>query len=131
MPRTMVVPFVGGICGGALTVMVLWLAAQALPSDGVAAELEAESQPVLSAIEAIAIVRQVRSDFDSADLRPMYQVLAELCHPEEPDYRATFLFEKWEVTARCTALSESPVWFVTEPDLRVVPYTNAAGRFTR
>jgi hypothetical protein len=132
MPRTLVVPFVGGVCGGALTVLILWLASQAWPSEGASAEVEPEPETMLSAIDAIAVVHQVRSDDTQDDsVETMREVIAAMCPGEEPEWRAVYLYGKWEVTARCTAMPESPVWFVTEPELRVVPYTNAAGRLTR
>ena len=97
-----------------------------------AAQVEGEPETLLSAIDAIFIVHQVRSDDSLEDgARTMRAVVTSMCHPEEPDWRAVYLYGKWEVSARCTALRESPVWFVTEPELRVVPYTNAAGRLTR
>ena len=132
MPRRLVVPFLGGACGGALTLLVLWLASQAWPSEDASAQVDPDdAEPVLSAIDAIAIVHQVRStDAIDAGHQTMVEAISARCESEEPDWRAVYLSGKWEVTARCVAMTESPVWFVTEPDLRVVPYTNAAGRLT-
>ena len=127
MQRQMLLLGLGGVVGGALTVLVLWIAGQI----GQPGDAEAQDEPVLSAIEAIAVVHQVRGDADETDPGLMREVLAGVCYPEEPDWRAVYLYGKWEITARCTALLESPVWFVTEPDLRIVPYTDAAGRLTQ
>jgi hypothetical protein len=127
----MVVPFVGGAIGGALTVLALWFAGQALTSGDVAAELQSDPEPILSTIDAIAVVHQVRAEDTEDGPQTMLSLITEMCHPEPPDWRAVYSYGKWEVTVRCTALLASPVWLVSEPDLNVVPYTNAAGLLTR
>jgi hypothetical protein len=73
----------------------------------------------------------VRAEDTEDGPQTMLSLITEMCHPEPPDWRAVYSYGKWEVTARCTALLASPVWLVSEPDLNVVPYTNAAGLLTR
>lgn len=130
MLRYALLPTLTGALGGALLVVSLfWLTGQIGSTEGQAAP--AQSEPLLSAIDAISVVRQVRGDSPETGPGLMHDVLLARCYPEEPDWRAVFLYDKWEVTARCTAMSQSPVWIVTEPELHILPYTNAAGLLTQ
>ena len=62
---------------------------EAWPSEGAPAEVETAPETMLSAIDAISIVHQVRSaDGANPQGETIREVIAAMCPGEEPDWRA-------------------------------------------